>query len=103
MSPSSSFSNTWQRGPGEASSAVSDSGLALWKRCPLGREEPWADQTSASFRSLGEASQGPGCWAWLATPEPRANTKMSVLLDAHETIPCFKQEDSNVKKKGNSP
>ena len=98
MSPSSSFSNAWQRGPGEASSAVSDPGLTVWKGCPLGREEPWADQTAAS-RSLGEASQGPGCWAWLATPEPRANTKMSVLLDAHETILCFKQEDSKEKKK----
>lgn len=95
MSPSSSFSNAWQRGPGEVSSAVSDPGLAVWKGCPLGCEESWADQTAES-RSLGEASQGSGHWAWLAIPEPRANRKMSVLLDAHETIPCFKQEDSNV-------
>ena len=71
MSPSSSFGNAWQRGPGEVSSAVSDPGLAVWKGCPLGCEESWADQTQgagvlekllrvlAAGHGLQSQSQGP--------------------------------------------
>lgn len=95
--PSSSFKERLAEGPGGMSSAVRTLGSLCAKGCPLGVRGALGRPDCSE---QGSCRSFAGSWLLgTATPEPEPTPEMSVLLDAHKTIPCFKQEDSNVKRK----